>query len=68
MIHLNTKERCLVNAETGEILRPSCIDDLISYHGYLKKTNEIAAQTLLKDAFKGEKVITNLIAFAQSQQ
>ena len=61
MIHLNTKEKCLVNSEDGEILRPECIDDLIAYHAYLKKYDELVAQAMLQDVFNGEKVITKMI-------
>jgi len=61
MIHLNVKEKCLVCSITGEILRPECINDLIAYHAYLKKDDELVAQSILQDVFNGEKVITKMI-------
>jgi hypothetical protein len=61
MIHLNVKEKCLVSSETGEILRPECIDDLIAYHAYLKKDDELVAQSMLQDVFNGEKVISKMV-------
>lgn len=63
---LNTKEKALVDSITGDILRPSCFDDLVAYHSYLigiGKSKE--AKTLLKDVFKGEKIISNMVEALQ---
>lgn len=59
---LNTAEKILVNGDTGEVIRPSCYDDLSSYHFYLVgRGHHAAAQSLLRDVFKGEKVISKMI-------
>jgi len=66
MIHINLKEQALVNSETGEILRPSCWVDLIAYHNYLiSRDKKSAAQSMLQEVFKGEKVISKMIAAVQ---
>jgi len=60
---LNTDEKCIINLNTGEIMRPPCIDDLILYHRYLVGSGENEqAKHLLKDIFHGEQVISNMIA------
>lgn len=66
MIHINTKEKVLVDSETGEIIRPSCYDYLVQYHAYLRSRNHhSAAQAVLAEVFKGEKVITKMIENSQ---
>jgi len=61
---INEIERCVVNGKTGEILRPSCYDDLILYHKYiLGQQGEKEASNLLKRVVEGEKVMTNMINF-----
>jgi hypothetical protein len=63
---LNTKEKCIVSTK-GEIMRPSCIEDVISLHAYYLGCGEKdEAQHLLKRVFKGEKVITKMIQNMQS--
>jgi len=66
MIKINLKERALVNCETAEIIRPSCFDDLVPYYSYLVDRNhKLVANKLLEDVFKGEKVISKMIANSQ---
>ncbi len=61
-IHINLKEKALVRSKDGEVIRPSCWYDLISYHSYLIDTSEEKeAKELLKKVFKGEKVISDMI-------
>lgn len=63
MIHINQKEKALVDSETGQLLRPTCFMDLIAYHSYLiGKKKFAAAQGVLQDVFKGEMVISKMIA------
>jgi len=57
---LNEKEKCIVRSKDGEIMRPSCIDDVILYHAYLGADSK-EAQHLLKDIFHGEKVISKMV-------
>ncbi len=62
MIHINLKEKCLVNSENGDIVRPTCWDHLAPYHSMLcGRGHKAAAQSLLEDVFRGEKVITKMI-------
>ncbi|HET8688530.1 MAG TPA: hypothetical protein VFM18_18105 [Methanosarcina sp.] len=56
--HINTKERCLIDGKTGEILRPSCYDDLVMLCAY---EGDKDAQEILRQVFKGEKVITKMV-------
>lgn len=68
MIHLNNKEKALVHSETGEIVRPRCYDDLSAYHSYLVgRKHYQAAQSMLQEVFKGEKVISKMIAASQKR-
>jgi len=65
-IKINLEEKALVNTKTAQILRPSCFDTLAVYHAYLIATREHhEADELLKKVFKGEKVISDMIAKAQ---
>ena len=65
--HLNIKEKCIVKSSTGEIMRPSCIDDVILYNSYLEcYGREKHAQQVLKDIFDGEKVISKMIEKMQN--
>jgi hypothetical protein len=65
-IKINHKEKALVNCKTGEILHPSCFDDLSLLHNYMVQDgNASGADELLERVFKGEKVITNMIEEAQ---
>jgi hypothetical protein len=69
MIHINRKEKALVNSENGDIIRPTCWDDLLSYHHYLigrDKSN--AAQILLQRVFAGERVISKMVEQAQKHR
>jgi hypothetical protein len=64
---LNTKEKCIVSTK-GEIMRPSCIDDVIALHAYYLGCGEKDdAQHLLRRVFKGEKVITKMIQGMQNE-
>lgn len=68
MIHVNIKERALVNSETGEIVRPTCWDDLIAYHLYLiSRKHGQAAQSILQEVFRGERVISKMITASQKR-
>lgn len=59
---INVTERCIIKADTGAIIRPTCIDDVISYHAYLlSRGQEKAAKDLLKDVAKGEMVISKMV-------
>jgi hypothetical protein len=61
-IIINTEEKCLINTKNGKIARPSCFDTLIAYHSYLlSKRQQEQADQILKDVFKGELVIKNMI-------
>lgn len=64
-ILIDTKNKALVELKTGEVVYPSCFDDLIAYHAYLVggKHPKQACQAL-KDVFKGEKVISKMIVVA----
>jgi hypothetical protein len=61
-IHINLEARCLVNGKTGEIKHLECFDSLAILHSYLLSSrHRKAAQDLLRDAFKGKQVITELV-------
>ena len=61
-IKINQKEKALVDGKTGEILRPSCFDELSAVHSYLLGFQRIKeADDLLKRVFEGEMVISNMI-------
>lgn len=61
-IFINAEERCLINGKTGEIKRVDCFDSLVLFHSYLLASrHKAAARDLLHDAFKGKKVITELV-------
>ncbi len=64
-ILIDTKNKALVESNTGEAVYPSCFDDLIAYHAYLVagKHPKQACQ-VLKDVFKGEKVVSKMIEVA----
>lgn len=65
-IKINMKEKALVHSKTGDILRPSCFDDLVAVHSYLVGFQRVKeADKLLKRVFEGEMVITNMIEKAQ---
>jgi len=69
-IVINLKERALVNLKTGEVIRPSCFDDLAALHNYMLQSGkgyEKQAEQMLKDVFKGEKVITKMVAAMQAK-
>jgi hypothetical protein len=62
MIKINYKEKCLVDCETAEILRPDCFDTLVLYYSYLiSRKHENFAEKLLEDVMSGKKVITKMI-------
>lgn len=66
---INEKERCIVNAKNGDIIRPACFDDLILYYNYVQSTDgEKAATQLLKRVSQGEKVISDMVAYNSSQE
>ena len=65
-IHINIKERALVDSKTGEIYRPQCFDDLYVYIAYLESTKrKKEAICILKRIIKGERVISDMINKAQ---
>jgi hypothetical protein len=69
MIHINRKERALVNSENGDIIHPTCWDDLLSYHSYLLgRDKPNAAQILLQRVFDGERVISKMIEQSQKHR
>ena len=60
--HINLKEQCLIDGKTGEILRPSCFSDLSALYSYMVSAGEqTQADEMIKEVFKGEKVITKMI-------
>ena len=65
--HLNHEEKAIVKSSTGELVRPNCWIDLSPYYDYLsnKEGRKKEAQTLLRDVFNGEKVISKMIARSQ---
>ena len=66
MIHINHKEKALVDGNTGEIVRPHCWDTLIPYVNYLEgRAHGSYAQSILKQVMSGEKVISKMIEQAQ---
>lgn len=65
-IKVNHKEKALIDVKTGDIVRPSCFDTLMIHDSYLRsKKNHIEADSILKKVFKGEKIISDMIADAQ---
>lgn len=59
---INENERCIVKSDSGDIIRPICIDDIMSYHAYLiSRGHDKQAQHLLRDVAKGEMVISKMI-------
>ena len=61
-IKINETEKALINGKTGELFRPSCFDILVPYHSYLKgRGQHDKADELLREVFRGEKVISNMI-------
>ena len=66
MIHINAKERALVNSETGEVIRPSCYDTLVQYISYLEgRSHPRMAQDVLNRVFEGERVISKMVENSQ---
>lgn len=64
--HLNLEDRSVEKDGTGEKIFPTCFNDLALYYSYVCGTEGVAeGQKVLKAVFKGEKVISNLIKFAQ---
>jgi len=61
---INEKEKAIINAKNGDVIRPSCFDDLVLYHNYVLGTDgEKAAMQILKRVVQGEKVISNMVAY-----
>lgn len=61
MIHLNFDEKALVDSETGRIVKVDCFSTLAIMYSYLKQKGHCkAAKALLKDAFNGKKVISEM--------
>lgn len=66
---LNIRERAIVDGDTGDIVHPSCWDDLSPYYSYLvERGHEQLAQSVLRDVMKGEKVISKMIAASQKRR
>lgn len=62
MYYLNLPEKCIINGNDGQLMRPPCINDVIALHAYLIGSGESQqAQQLLSNIFNGEKVITNML-------
>lgn len=65
---INVKEQCLVDTKTGDIIRPSCWSDLAGLYSYLVGSGRQAqADEMIKEVFKGEKVITKMIESYQTR-
>lgn len=63
---LNPENKSVVKNDTGEEFFPSCYNDLSQYYSYICGTeSNTEGQKVLKAVFKGEKVISNLIKYAQ---
>ena len=61
-ILIDTKHKTLVCSKTGKTVKLDCFDDLIAYHAYLLgRGGEKKALCVLKDAFNGSKVITDMV-------
>lgn len=59
---INEEHKAIVSGKTGKMCYPSCFADLTLYHAYLTgKGQEDKAQNLLKEVFKGERVIAKMI-------
>jgi hypothetical protein len=64
-ILINIEEKVLIHNRTGKIKRITCFDTLALVHSYLRdRGHDKQANQLLDDAFKGKKVITELIKTA----
>ena len=57
---INETEKAIVDSWDGNIIRPSCIDDLTLYVKYLG-INTPEGQGVLEAVVRGEKVITMMI-------
>ena len=63
-ILIDYKHKALVDSKSGEKVHPACFDDLMQLCAYLNtsgKHGEEQAQQRLKDVFRGEKVMTELV-------
>lgn len=61
-------EYCVVDNDTGQSYRPSCIQDLVSYYTYHRQRfGDEAAQQLLAEVAAGGKPITRLIIDAREK-
>lgn len=60
---VNYKEKALICSKTGKLIRPSCFDDLMTYHSYLSERHPKRAKTILKDVLEGKSVITDMIKY-----
>lgn len=69
MIHINSKERVLVDGDNGDIFHPSCFDTLVLYISYIKGRNhekdQQYTQNILRRVMDGEPVISKMIEQAQ---
>lgn len=63
-ILLNHKEKALIDAKNGDLVRPACFDALAQYVSYYtgkyKKADKLQAK--LKRIFKGELLLVDMIA------
>lgn len=63
---LDNETKSIVHTGTGERMSPTCFDDLRAYCAYISgKHHDKAVQGILRDVFKGEKVMTKLTQAAQ---
>lgn len=61
-IYIDSQNKALINSKSGKSVHPSCWDDLVQYHAYLLTSKHPEhAQQVLKNVFKGEKVISDMI-------
>lgn len=64
---LNPETKSIIHDKTGEGFSPSCFEDLRLYCAYIsgKKHGKEKVQEILRDVFKGEKVMVKLTEAAQ---
>ena len=63
---LNDDTKTIIKDSTGESFIVSCYDDLKPYYSYIVgKTGHAEGQKMLKNVFKGEKVMKDLIERTQ---
>lgn len=67
-ILIDYKNKALINSKTKVKVYPNCFDDLVQYHAYLCYKGQVDyAEHKLKEVFKGEKVISDMVKFARGE-